>query len=317
MRKKKAVNRKISFKPFIIVAIIAGALILCMHYIIDFASLRRLPAETILLGKDSKFNLYSKIIEINPNTGNALIEFTLQEDMRSNEDIPNDSLDYFNLYISEGDVLWSGQSVAFLNQSSYNREFVRLQCTEPPIAMIKIYRANPVEIKITSTAGGYMFPFDSYSIRLNFALYNEIHEGIFPTIFVKSEEQQLYSTNAIRNLISQKGKTTEYPNSILSDFYRHNYVKINFILALILSFGIISWSFYRILSKHNVSGFEIIGLNVSLLISLPSLRESLIPSNLEYAPLYDLPQSLLWILSLLAILTYFIKDIRHKKQDNT
>lgn len=162
-----------------------------------------------------------------------------------------------------------------------------------------------------------MFPFDSYSIRLNFALYNEIHEGIFPTIFVKSEEQQLYSTNAIRNLISQKGKTTEYPNSILSDFYRHNYVKINFILALILSFGIISWSFYRILSKHNVSGFEIIGLNVSLLISLPSLRESLIPSNLEYAPLYDLPQSLLWILSLLAILTYFIKDIRHKKQDNT
>jgi len=309
--KKIEERKKRKFRPIYILFILCG-LYLGVIFLTDFLTFKRLPQETILLGKDLNYNLLANIIEINPNKETALIEFSLRENLENNsKDFEN--IEYFDLFISEGNISKYEDKMYFETQSRRHTDFIRLQYVYPTIIRQRQYSAVPVEVKISSKPKGYLFPFDEYLIRLNFVLICSKEEQKFPTIEVISEEQRLFASSAINNFFSNR-EGGSYPNSFLCIFYRPKYVLVNFILALLLSICIILWSYYRILFKSDVTGFEIIGLNVSLLISFPTLRETLVPSNLEYAPLYDLSMSFLWILSLLSILTYFTHDLKQKNK---
>jgi hypothetical protein len=281
-----------------------------MSIVADIFSFKRIENNSILLGKDLNLRLLARIVEINPNTAFAKIEFSLVEEINKDsitKNIENPNYDF--MIFSGGVIEFADSSIAFENKSRFNNEFIKFSNHEiielGKLIQVK-YKAEPIDIKIDAQPNGYLFPFDKYTMRINFELINKTGKVKQPTIDIKSDDYKFFVSQSIRNF-SYGRRMKEFPNSFIIMFIRPKYVKINFILIALISLSIVIWSYYRILSSKTVTAVEILGLNITILLTFPTLRTILVPSNLEYAPIFDLCATLLWILSLTAIISYFYK----------
>lgn len=295
--------------------------LLTMYFIIniigDILSFNRSNKNSILFSKENDIILLVKIKEINPNTGYANIEFNIIEEFFNDSTSKDTISQNFELIIFSGGVMkFSDNSSAFENNSRYHNDFIKF--TNSKTIKIGDYiqkkcSFESINIKIDSSPNGYLFPFDKYIIRINFELKDKSGMLRYPTIDTKLEDNKFFVSNAIRN-ITYGRQSEEIQNSFILFLFRPSYVTMNFTLIVLISLSIVFWSYYRILSNSIVSAFEILGLNFTILFTFPSLRPILIPSNLEYAPLFDISSTILWILSFVAIITYVIKEISLKKK---
>lgn len=284
--------------------------ILAAPFIVDFFSLSR-EKSSLLLGEDGDLNLLCEIAEIDPNSTSAEVTFSLIEDnpsMLKDSTKPRD----FDIWVFSGSPLIFGDNqLVYAMESRYHSEFVKLSnATTFEVGGLRVikYTSAPITIKVDAETKGHLFPFDQYLLRLNFELIDYNGERRYPTINTYSNESRLFVSKSIRNYAGGR-KMMELPNSFILMYTRPNYVFVNFVLIVLISLLVISWSFYRIVSKNQVTALEVIGVNITILISFPSLRSILIPNNLDFAPLFDMASTVIWILSLLAILSFFFQDL--------
>ncbi len=165
----KKISSKINYKwwtKFCIYATISLVSILIIISIVaDIFSFRRIENNSILLGKDLNLRLLARIIEINPNTAFAKIEFSLIEEINTDSVFKNvESPNYDFIVFSGGVIEFADSTIAFENKSRFNNEFIKFSNYE----MIKLgkltqmkYKTEPIDIKVDAQPTGYLFPFDS------------------------------------------------------------------------------------------------------------------------------------------------------------
>lgn len=313
--KTNRINSKVALKIIKYSLIVFLIVLFIVYTVSDFLNFSSIDENSILHGTDTELRLLARIIEINPNTGYAKIDFSIIEETYSDSTLLKTTPKSFDLMIfSGGAIKLSNNTTLFENESRYHSDFVKL--TDSKTINLgnytqKTYLANPIEIKVHANPKGYLFPFDKYTLRINFELIDKKGKNKYPTIDTKLEDNKFFSSKSIRNFTH--GNSSEFlMNSFFLQIYRPNYVAINFSIIILISLCIVFWSYYRILSKTVVSAFEVLGLNITILISFPGLRAILVPSNLEYAPLFDFTSTIIWILSLTAIITYLSKDLINK-----
>lgn len=170
-----------------------------------------------------------------------------------------------------------------------------------------IFKAQDISVGIISNKRPY--PFDEYSIDLQFSpSYKYLSEDRIDIrihfILVKMGDKEFVSTR----------KPFHSFNPAEYHVYRYNYIRAQVLIILILTLGIISWSFFQIIKRLNAgeSAFDILGLNIGILLALHDIRSLIIPKNLLHAPLIDFSLSLVCILSLLSVFTYIARASKAK-----
>lgn len=78
---------------------------------------------------------------------------------------------------------------------------------------------------------------------------------------------------------------------------------------MLMAAGCVVWAFYKI-TYSSISATESLSLlafNFTVLVAVPALRGVLLPSNLQFAPLFDFFVVLIWTVGLLALVVNVIR----------
>lgn len=100
------------------------------------------------------------------------------------------------------------------------------------------------------------------------------------------------------------------PNSFTVALDRPMYQKIFLGLSVLMALGCVVWAIYKITytSLNAMESFSLLAFNFTVLVAVPGLRAILVPSNLQFAPLFDLFIVVIWTMGLLALI---VNVVRH------
>jgi len=274
-------------------------------------------------GKDAELTLLVNISEINPSSGIAKARFQLfKESNFKNFDTlmkgehkykKSDSVKSFSLLMFNYGAIYNGdeqQTIMHIPQKDYRKtsmflEFDKFNTRENHINQYNEYIEKSIDLSFYSQLRGYFFPFDKYFSSLGVQLIGDDLINYYPNIEIINNDNRF-----IMSFIKDKKES----NGFIVHLFRPTYVLINFILISLIALLIVVWSFYRIVFSKYVSPLEIIALNITLILSFPTLRPILVPVNINFSILYDLFALLIWILSIIILITYFNKE-RHRKEN--
>ncbi len=305
---------------FIFISLILIALLLLLTN--DIKNIRN-SERSFGNGKDTELTLAVNITEINPNSGIAKVNFQLFKEFNfKNSDTLNkqeykikktDSVTTFSLLMFNHAAIYNGdddQTILPILKQNYRKasmflEFNNFNTKENHINRYNEYDEKSIDLSFYSQLRGYFFPFDKYFSSVSFQLIGDDKLNYYPNIEIINNDNKF-----IMSFIKDKEKS----NGFIIHLYRPTYVLINFILISLIALLIVSWSFYRIVFSRYVSPLEIIALNITLILSFPTLRPILVPDNINFSVLYDLFALLIWILSIIILITYFNKE-RHLKEN--
>lgn len=289
---------------------VLGLFILSCYLILDLWTITNERTGS-LYDDNSKIDLFVDINEINPNDNTGTVDLKLRtRDESDTSNIPNE----FNLYISSSGVMVLGDGTAIVvNESSFHSIDVKFD--EPEIfirdtLIDKYFEAKEtIEIALSGKETINIFPFDSYTIRLYFSLTDKTGKKYFPNIFTRFSDNRLVASDPIREF-SYGRKRVPIRSSLMIYCARPQYQIIFFIAVIIMAFSVTIWTNLRVASKKevNISPFEILGLNISLILTFPDLKGLIVPDNVGLAPLFDISALIIWLLSIIAIFTYLLKS---------
>jgi hypothetical protein len=170
---------------------------------------------------------------------------------------------------------------------------------------------------------GRSFPFEKFDVSLyiQFQIHNNTHQYFrATTTYYTSYEMELIPRSKFNYIYDNKDKVT---NSIQETLSRPWYVIWQVFATLFLMGVVVLWSFIKVFNLYvkipgtstgNLSDIdrwqvtlEIVGTNIGIILSIPDVRNWLVPSELVYAPLVDIPMAGIICLSLLTLVLFIAK----------
>ncbi len=175
---------------------------------------------------------------------------------------------------------------------------------------------------------GLPFPFDAYEFNVTFNPHTayskdtKIQEqiGAEALTVLMDDPNFIYSTNQTKLDYVEEWKTKYdilFPDSTAHiEIQRPNYVKFQVTTIIALLLFAVTWTFYRInqISVTTAASVEVIGLNLGIILAVPSIRDSIVPEGLKKVPLIDFGINLIVMLSMVSLVTYLVKLYWLKKE---
>ena len=160
-----------------------------------------------------------------------------------------------------------------------------------------------------SEAPGYLYPFDHYVIEFSFAVIDKSQKTLYPKLWCELEDPRFVNA-APRQLMSHGDKAVAVPNSLAVVLDRPMYQKIFLGLSMLMGLGCVVWSLYKITytSITAMESLSLLAFDLTVLLAVPALRGVFVPSNLQFAPLFDFFVVLIWTAGLL---TLVVNIVRH------
>jgi hypothetical protein len=263
---------------------------------------------------DQDGNLIVNIKNINPNNGVATFDVTY---------VTND-LDKgkMELWIASGGVTLREGTLVYEANTELHR--VPIVMDSPTVFIWgetkqATYVQQNANIKIDQRIQGYFYPFDRYVVEFSFAVTDKSQKTLYPKLWCELEDPHFVNA-APRSLVSHGEKGVHIPNSLTVVLARPVYQKIFLGLSALMVLGCVVWALYKI-TYTSISAMESLSLlafDFTVLVAVPALRGVLVPSNLQFAPLFDFFIVLIWTAGLLALIVNIVRhDIMVRKWPST
>jgi hypothetical protein len=249
-------------------------------------------------------NLIVNIKNINPNNGIATLDVTYVTD-----DLDKGNIE---LWIASGGVTHVDGQLTYDVDTEMHR--VPIVMDSPSIFVWgqtrrATYKEHDVDIKIDNRTPGYLYPFDHYDVEFSLAVIDKAQNTLYPTLWFELEDPR-YVNETPHELVSHGHRSVIIPNSIAVVLDRPMYQRIFLGLSMLVGLGCVVWSLYKI-TYTEVDGMEALSLlafDMTVLLAVPALRGVFVPSNLQFAPLFDFFVVLIWTAGLLALV---VNVVRH------
>ena len=282
--------------PLILVALIASLTVPLWN------DLRLLSEDGLtVVGQDSSAgdddgNLIVNIKNINPNNGMATLDVTYVT-----ENLDSDKVE---LWIASGGVTLKNGNLLYEKNTELHR--VPIVMDSPTVFIWgdtkRATYKQTTEIKIDQRTQGYYCPFDRYVIEFSFALTGESQKTLHPMLWCELEDSHFVNA-APTALMSHGEKAVAIPNSLTVVLERPMYEKIFLGLSLLMGLGCVLWALYKITytSITAMESLSLLAFDFTVLVAVPALRGVFVPSNLQFAPLFDFFVVLIWTAGLLTL----------------
>ncbi len=257
-------------------------------------------------------NLIVNINNVNPNNGVATLDITYETD-----DITKGRVE---LWIASGGVSVKHGHLTYDMDSELHR--VPLVMDTPTIFVWgktkrATYKQQDVELKIDQRSQGYFYPFDRYLIEFSFAVIDESQKTLRPTLWFELEDPRFVHA-APRPMLSHGEKVVVVPDSLKVTLDRPIYQRIFLGLTMLTGLGCVVWSLYKITytAVDAMESLSLLAFDFTVLLAVPALRGVFVPSNVQFAPLFDFFVVLIWTVGLLALVMNVVRHdivirIRH------
>jgi hypothetical protein len=247
---------------------------------------------------DHDGNLIVNVKSINPNNGMATLDVTyVTEKLDSNK---------VEMWITSGGVTLRNGRLMYEKNTDLHR--VPVVMDSPTVFVLgttkrATFKLQNAEIKIDQRTQGYFCPFDRYVIELSFILTDQSQKTLHPKLWCEFEDSHFVNA-APRPLLSHGEKAVAIPNSFTVVLNRPIYEKIFLGLSLLMGLGCVLWALYKITytSITAMESFSLLAFDFSVLMAVPALRDVFVPSNLQFAPLFDFFVVLIWTAGLLSLI---------------
>lgn len=249
-------------------------------------------------------NLIVNVKNINPNNGMATLDVTYVTENLDHEKV--------ELWIASGDVTFRDGRLIYENDTDLHR--VPVVMDSPTVFVLgktkrATYKQQNAEIKIDQRTQGYFCPFDRYVIEFSFVLTDKSKKTLHPRLWCEFEDSHFVNA-APKPMMSHGEKAVAIPNSLTVALKRPMYGKIFLALSLLMGLGCVLWALYKITytSITAMESFSLLAFDFTVLMAVPALRGVFVPSNLQFAPLFDFFVVLIWTAGLL---TLIVNIFRH------
>ncbi len=241
-------------------------------------------------------NLIVNVKNVNPNNGMATLDVTYET-----ENLDSDKVE---LWIASGGVTLDNGSLIYEKNTELHRVPIVMD-TPTVFVWADTKRATykqSTEIKIDKRTQGYYCPFDRYVIEFSFALTGKSQQALHPTLWCELEDPHFVNV-APQPLMSRGEKVVAVPNSLTVVLERPMYEKIFLGLSLLMGLGCVLWALYKITytSITAMESLSLLAFDFTVLVAVPALRGVFVPSNLQFAPLFDFFVVLIWTAGLLTL----------------
>jgi hypothetical protein len=265
----------------------------------DLALVEQVPA-----AGDHDGDLIVNIKTINPNNGVATLDMTYVTD-----DLDDGKVE---LWMASGGATLKEGKVVYETDTELHR--VPIVMDSPTVFVWgdtrrATYKEQNTEIKIDQRTQGYYCPFDRYVIEFSFALTDESQKTLHPKVWCELEDPHFVNA-APRPLMSRGETGVTIPNSLTVVLDRPMYQKIFLGLSLLMGLGCVLWTLYRITygSITATESLSLLAFDFTVLVAVTALRGVFVPSNVQFAPLFDFFVVLIWTTGLL---TLIVNIFRH------
>lgn len=172
-----------------------------------------------------------------------------------------------------------------------------------------VFEQDDLQIRVEGQAD--LYPFDSYHLYVQSTLQtNDQPITAYRTYFWLDDPQLIYYANPVNMLDNAQGTSTYRPNTVQVNMQRPFYYILYIISILLLMFSIVFWTLWRLYRKGSTKGespFEVLGLNLAIILAIPDVRGLLVPEELPYVPVIDTSLATIIMLSLYCVVIYIIK----------
>ena len=245
-------------------------------------------------GRDG--NLIVNVKNINPNNGIATLDLTY---VTENVDIGK-----IELWIASGGVTHKNGKLIYETDTELSR--VPIVMDSPSVFVWgESQRATyqqKAEIKIDQKIQGYFCPFDRYVIEFSFAITDKSRQPLHPKLWCELEDPHFVNAPPTP-LLTHGERSVAVANSMAVVLDRPTYVKIFLGLSLLMGLGCVLWALYKITytSITAMESLSLLAFDFTVLVAVPALRGVFVPSNLQFAPLFDFFVVLIWTAGLLTL----------------
>ena len=252
--------------------------------------------EQVPPASDHDGHLIVDVKNINPNNGIATLDVTYVTDNLDNAKV--------ELWIASGGVTLKGGKLLYEMNTELSR--VPIVMDSPTIFVWgdtkRATFKQSSQVKIDRRTQGYFCPFDRYVIEFSFALSDKSEKILHPKLWCELEDPHFVNAHPTP-LQSHGEKAVTVPNSLTVTLDRPMYEKIFLGLSLLMGLGCVLWALYKITytSITAMESLSLLAFDFTVLMAVPALRGVFVPSNLQYAPLFDFFVVLIWTVGLLTL----------------
>jgi hypothetical protein len=289
--------------PLILAVLVAS---LTAPLLVDLSKLRE--DDLVLVQQDQTRgdrdgNLIVNIKNINPNNGIATLDVTYVTHDVSKDDV--------ELWIASGGVSLVNGKLTYDEDTELRRLPVVM---DSPTVFIwgetkrATYKELNADIKIDQRSPGYLYPFDRYDIEFSFAVIDKSQKTLHPKLWFELEDPRFVHA-APRQLVTHGEKSVAVPTSLAVVLDRPMYQMIFLGLSMLMGLVCVVWSLYKI-TYTAIDGMESLSLlafDLTVLLAVPALRGVFVPSNIQFAPLFDFLIVLIWTVGLMALVVNIIR----------
>lgn len=196
----------------------------------------------------------------------------------------------------------------------------------------EIYEYLVQDLRIIIETNKLPFPFDSYRFNVTFDPYYFFKESYgdensdvnahiaAETVTVLMDDQDfVYSTNQTSlELRKNPGAITVMPGlpdtTVDIKVSRPLSVRFQSLAILVLLLAIACWSFFKLSGFKGVAdnAFEILLLNLGILLAIPGIKDSIVPANMDRVPFIDLIINTIILLLVTSMVMYLRQSDRKK-----
>jgi hypothetical protein len=252
---------------------------------------------------DHDGNLIVNVKNINPNNGVATVDLTYVTD-----DLDKGKVE---LWLTSGSGTIKEGKLSYETDTELHR--VPIVMDSPTVFVWgetkrATYKQENTEIKIDQRTQCYFYPFDRYVIGFSFAIADKSQTMLQPKLWCELEDPHFVNAPP-KPLMSDGENAVLIPNSLTVALVRPIYQKIFMGLSVLMGFGCVVWAFYKITytSITATESLSLLAFNFTVLVAVPALRGVLLPSNLQFAPLFDFFVVLIWTVGLLALVVNIVR----------
>jgi hypothetical protein len=250
--------------------------------------------------------LYITINEIDVDSGTAQfgVQFTTL-----NQELANQQIEAI---ITNGEFVSDerGETAQQLIETSQHR--ARFTMPPPPETLIQqddiVFEKNDLQIRVEGQAD--LYPFDTYQFRLQSNLSTaKNHITQYHTYFWLDDPQLIYYARPESMRRQENGSLTYRPNTMQVTVRRPAYFILYIVSILLLLFFIVIWTLWRVYHKgpqSTESAFEVLGLNLAIILAIPDVRGLLVPAELTYVPVIDTSLATITMLSIYCVVIYIV-----------
>lgn len=249
-------------------------------------------------------SLIVNIKDVNPNNGIATLDASYVTDEVDQGKV--------ELWLASGGVTSGGDGFAYGVDTELHR--VPVVMDAPTVFVWKetrraVYKQADIAVKIDDRTPGYLYPFDRYVVEFSFSVIGKGQKSLHPALWFELSDPR-FVHSAAREMTADDARSVAAPVSLHVALDRPTYQKIFLGLTLLMGLASVLWSLFKITytTVDAMESLSLLAFNFTILLAVPDLRGVFVPSNLQFAPLFDFFVVLIWTVGLLSL---FVNIVKH------